>query len=145
MTRALLLAVTALAFAGCGWISFQRPLSDDELRLERDVRSYYTEVAAAFATGNAQALTSLFDPSITEPMTRPDIAKWAEDFFAKHGRAGFKIVSLDFEQLAYERAVVDIRYRVTTPDGQGSFAGSEIDTLVKKNGRWYTARWEKTR
>lgn len=143
--RPALLAAAALALAGCGWISFQRPPTDDELRLEREVRGYYTQVGTAFAAGNAQALTSLFDPSITEPMTRPEIAKWAEEFFAKHGRAGFKIASIDFEQLAFERAVVTIRYRVTTPDGQGGFEGAEIDTLVKKNGRWYTARWEKLR
>ncbi len=142
--RGAALAVLALPLvAGCGMISFRKAPTDDELRLQREVRGYYTEVREAFATGNAQMLVSLFDTNITQPMTKPDIEKWAADFFGKHGRASFKITALDIEELAYERAVVSLRYRVETPDGQGGFAGSEIDTLIKRHGRWYTARWQK--
>jgi hypothetical protein len=143
--KALAPVAIAAALAACGWVSFQRPLTNDELRLEREVRSYYTEVRAAFATGNPQALSGLFDPEITDPMTRPDIEKWAADFFGKHGRGSFKISAFDFDELGFQRAVVRFHYRVDTPDGQGGFSGYERDTLVKKNGRWYTARWEKAK
>ena len=71
--------VTALLLSACGWVSFGRIVSDDELRLRSEVRSYYDEVARAFATGNAEALSRLYDPAIARPMTREQILAWGKD------------------------------------------------------------------
>ena len=138
-----LLGAALLATAGCGYVSFRKPMTDDELRLEREIRGYYAEIRAAFAAGNPQSLATLFDPNITSPMSRPEVERWAEKFFAEHGRAHFKIEGFSLDELAFERAVVTLRYRVDTPDGRGGFGGAERDTLVKKSGRWYTAAWER--
>jgi hypothetical protein len=135
--------LTSFLIGGCGWISFRKPPTDDELRVERELRLYYTEVKRSFAVGNPQALASLFDASITRPMSKPEIERWSEDFFKAHGRASFTIQKFELDELGADRAVVTIRYRVDTPDGKGSFAGVESDELVKRNGRWYIAGWEK--
>ena len=135
-------AATAL-LAGCGWISFRKPPTDDELRVERELRAYYTQVKSAFAVGNSQALAALFDTSITRPMTKPDIESWGEKFFGEHGRARFILRSFSLDEMGAGRAVTTIRYRVETPDGKGSFDGMERDELIKKGGRWYTVSWEK--
>jgi hypothetical protein len=136
-------ALIALCLAGCGWISFRKPPTDDELRVERELRLYYTEIKRSFAVGNSQALASLFDSSITRPMSKPEIERWGEDFFKAHGRASFTIQKFELDELGADRAAVTIRYRVDTPDGQGSFSGAETDELIKKSGRWYIAGWEK--
>jgi hypothetical protein len=139
----LLSLIAALSLAGCGWISFRKPPSDDETRLTREVKAFYTEIQRAFAVGNAQALTSLFDPSITRPMTKPEVQAWAETFFAAHGRARFKILSLTIEDIGFLRAVVTLKYQVEPADGKGGFGATEEDTLVKRTGHWYVASWEK--
>lgn len=141
--RALVVIAASLALGGCGWIGFRKHLTDDEIRLQREVRAYYAEVQRAFAAGNSQALSSLFDPSIVKPMTKKEVEAWAEKFFAENGRGHFKLLSLSLDDLGRERAVVTIRYEVTTPSGKGGFGGSEQDTLVKRSGRWYTAAWVK--
>lgn len=133
----------SVGLVGCGWISFRKPPSDDELRLSEEVRSYYTEVQRAFAAGNAQALSALFDAGIAWPMTKAQVEDWAETFFAEHGRAHFRILELTIDDLGLARAVVTLKYAVETPDGKGGFAGSERDTLVRRAGRWYTASWER--
>ena len=135
--------VTALLMSACGWVSFGRIVSNDELRLRAEVRSYYDEVARAFATGNAEALSRLYDPAIARPMTREQILAWGQDFFGKHGPASFKIDHVEYERLGYENAVVLLRYHVETADGQGGFGGTERDQLVKHGRRWIMASWEK--
>ena len=133
----------SVGLAGCGWVGFRKPLGDDELRLSSEVRAYYAEVQRAFAAGNAQALSALFDAGIVAPMTKPQVDAWAEKFFAEHGRARLRILALTIDDLGLQRAVVTLRYSVVTPDGKGGFAGAERDTLVRRAGRWYTAAWEK--
>ena len=39
----------ALALGGCGYVSFARRMSDQELLLRSDVRAYYSAVQLAFA------------------------------------------------------------------------------------------------
>ena len=140
--RALLL-LTAVVLASCGYVSFARKVSDDELRLRSDVRAYYDEVVQAFALGNADALTLLFDTTITKPMTREQISAWGKDFFVKHGPASFRVECVEYERLGYENAVVLLTYRVVTKDGQGDFGGTERDTLTKRGRRWVVTSWEK--
>lgn len=137
---ALVLAVLA---ASCGHVSFERKVTDDELRLRTEVREYYDEVARAFASGNAEALTRLFDAAVAKPMTRAQIQAWAEDFFGAHGPASFKVLKVEYERLGYESAVVVLTYRVQTKDGEGSFGGVERDELVKHGRRWAVTSWEK--
>ncbi len=132
-----------LLLSSCGYVSFGRTVSDDELRLRSSVRSYYDEVVQAFAAGNAEALTLLFDAAITKPMTREQIAAWGKDFFAKHGPASFKVKKVEHERLGYENAVVLLTYRVETKDGVGNFGGMERDYLTKRGRRWVITAWEK--
>lgn len=124
-------------------ISFRRPLSDDEIALEQEIRGYYGDVQAAFAVGNAETLALLFSASITHPMTQAQISDWAKDYFGRNGRARFKIVKAEIQELGRERAVVDLRYKVETSDHKEDFGGEEIDTLERRSGRWYIAGWEK--
>lgn len=140
--RALFLPALA-ALAACGYVSFGRTVSDDELRLRSSVRGYYDEVGRAFATANADALTLLFDAAITKPMTREAIATWGRTFFAQHGAATFKVLSVEYERLGYDNAVVLLDYRVTTKDGKGDFGGLERDYLTKRGRRWIITAWEK--
>ena len=137
------LLTLAAGLAGCGWIGFRKPPTDDELRLSSEVRSHYVEVQQAFASGNAQALAALFDAGLAAPMSKPQVEAWAERFFAEHGRARLRILSLEIDDLGLARAVVTLKYAVETPDGKGGFAGTERDTLVRRSGRWYMAAWEK--
>jgi len=139
----LLILAAAVLFSACGYVSFGRKVSDDELRLRTEVRAYYDEVAQAFASGNPEALTSLFDGAIAKPMTRDQIAAWGKDFFGKHGGARFKIESVEYERLGYQNAVVLLTYRVETSDGKGDFGGTERDYLVKRGRRWIMTSWEK--
>lgn len=141
--RQLLAALTCLTLSGCGWISFRKPPTDDEIRLRAELKSYYGDVQTAFAVGNAQGLAVLFDPSITTPMTKREIEAWGDKFFGEHGRASFKLEKFELDEMGAGRAVATIRYSVTTPTGKGSFGGTERDELVKKNGRWYVSAWEK--
>lgn len=143
MRRTIAACAALLLLSGCRYVSFARPRSDDELRLEREVRAYYNEVRLAFAAGNSQALSSLFDPNITKPMTKAQVDAWADKFFNEHGRARFRIKHFELEELGFERAVVLLEYAVEPSSGHGGFGGSERDTLVKRGGRWYTASWEK--
>ncbi len=143
--RAAALAVAAL-LAGCArfQVGFGRRVSDEEFVLRSEIGAYYQEVGAAFASGSADALTGLFDPGISKPMTRVQIRAWAADFFEKHGPARFEVEKLDFERAGHESAVVELTYRVTTRDGDGSFGGTERDRLVKRGRRWSVASWEKS-
>ena len=136
-------AILVLFVSGCGFISFRKPRTDDELRVERELRLYYTEIKSSFAVGNSQSLASLFDSNITRPMSKPEIEKWAEDFFKAHGRASFTIQKFELDELGADRASVTIHYRVEPQDGKGAFGGAETDELIKKGGRWYIAGWEK--
>lgn len=135
--------IASVLVASCGYVSFGRKVSDDELRLRGEVRAYYDEAALAFAAGNAEALALLFDAAIAEPMTREQIAAWAKGFFAEHGPAKFKVESVEFERLGYENAVVLLTYRIETKDGRGDLAGSERDYLAKRGRRWIVTSWEK--
>ena len=143
---AALLLTAALAAGGCSSfsLSFARPISDEELILREQIRSYYDEAAAAFAAGNADALAGLYDAGIARPMTQDKIRAWGKDFFDKHGPASFKLVKIDYERVGHVSAVVTIVYRVQTRDGEGSFGGTERDELVQRTGRrWYVTGWDK--
>jgi len=135
--------IAAVLLSACGYVSFGRTVSDDELRLRSSVRAYYDEVVRAFAAGNPESLTMLFDAAIAKPMTREQISAWGKDFFAKHGPASFKVVRVEYERLGYENAVVLLTYRVETRDGKGNFGGTERDTLAKRGRRWVVTSWEK--
>jgi len=139
----ILLLMAAVLTASCGFVSFGRQVSNDELRLRASVRAYYDEVAQAFAAGNHESLALLFDAAIAKPMTREQISAWGKDFFAKHGPAGFKVEKVEFERLGFENAVVLLTYRVETTDGKGSFGGVERDVLTKRGKRWVVMSWEK--
>lgn len=132
-----------LLLSSCAYVSFGRKVSDDEMRLRDSVRGYYDEVIMAFAAGNPDALTALFDGAIAKPMTKPQIQAWGTKFFGEHGPARFKIVAIEFERLGYENAEVLLTYRVETKDGKGSFGGTERDYLVKRGKRWIMTAWEK--
>ncbi len=141
MRRALLLVL--LAVGACVRLDLGRRVSDDELRLRRELEGYYVDAAAAFATGSPEALAALYDSSISKPMTLDAIRKWGVEFFGKHGPARFKVEKLEFDRLGYENAVVTLTYRVETKTGEGSFGGVERDEFVKKKGRWLMTAWEK--
>lgn len=140
--RLLTLLAAACLASGCVRLSFARG-DDDERRLRAEVHAYYAEVSAAFATGSADALAARFDPAIAKPMTHAQIRDWGDEFFGEHGPASFKAEALDFESLGYREAVAVLTYRVKTRTGKGDFGGRERDFLVKKNGRWMVAAWEK--
>ncbi|MFI5363882.1 MAG: hypothetical protein ACHQ49_18115 [Elusimicrobiota bacterium] len=134
----------AALLGGCTYVSFSRNVSDEELILRDGIRSYYDEVGAAFAAGNADMLAGLYDSAIARPMTQDKILAWGKDFFAKHGPASFKLVKLDYEQVGHVTSVVTITYRVETRDGAGSFGGTERDQLVQRTGRhWFITAWDK--
>lgn len=141
----LLLPLAAAGFlGGCVSLNFGRNVTDEELVLRQEIKSYYNEVGMAFAGGNAEALAGLYDAAIAKPMTKDQIRAWAADFFAKHGPAAFKLDKLEFEQVGHVSAVVTIVYRVETKDGAGSFGGTERDELAHRdNRRWYVTAWEK--
>ena len=143
MRRFCLLLALFSAAAGCRHLSFGRAVSDDELRLQAQIRAYYQEAARAFAAGDAAALTRLYDQAIGKPMTRDQIQAWGEKFFAEHGPASFSVKALEFERLGFQDAVVVLAYRVETKDGRGSFGGTERDVLAKKGKRWLMTSWEK--
>ena len=69
----LLAAGAALLLCGCIHVSFRRASTPEESVLEAEIRRYYWNVAAAFASGDADALAALFSPSITRPMTQSQI------------------------------------------------------------------------
>lgn len=136
--------LASLLLGGCGFaVDFGRKVSDEELILRGEIRSYYDEVAAAFAAGNADKLAGLFDPGIARPMTQEQIRAWGADFFKKHGPARFKVERIDFERAGHVSAAVALTYRVETRDGDGSFGGTERDELVKRGRRWSVTAWEK--
>ena len=144
LPRLLLLACAAGVLGGCVSLNFGRSVSEEELELRGEIKSYYSQVAMAFAGGNADALAGLFDAGIARPMTQEQIRSWAAGFFAKHGPASFKIDKIDFERVGHVSAVVTIAYRVETRDGQGSFGGTERDELAHRdNRRWYVTAWDK--
>ena len=144
MTRTAALCAAAAALLGaCVRLDFSRKISDEEYVLRTELRSYYDQVAAAFAGGNAEALAGLFDSAISRPMTREQVAAWGREFFGAHGPARFKVEALDYERVGHVSASVVLSYRVETRDGAGSFRGVERDELVKRRGRWYTASWER--
>lgn len=144
--RALLLAALALVPASCGWLSFEKRKTEQELALEQSVRGYYDEVTQAFASGDSERLASLFSPAIAKPMTREQIAAWGRDFFRDHGPARFTVEKLEFDALGPRRAEALLTYRVSTRTGQGSFGGRELDVLERtEGGRWRISEWEKLR
>ncbi len=129
--------------AGCGYISFSRTATTDEIVLQQELRNFYGELKGAFATGNADALAGLYDPSITHPMTQPEILAWGRKFFADNRTAHLRIEKTSVDELSYIRAVVTVSYKVETSRGKDDFSGSERDVLVKHRGRWYIASWDK--
>lgn len=135
--------ILAVLLGGCSYVSFRRPATQDELITRGEIKSFYERLTQAFAIGNPDALSSLFSPSITHPMTMEQIRAWSQKFFAEHGKAHFKIQKLDIESLSYINAVVVLTYRVDTPDGKGGFGATERDTLVRSHGQWYVASWDK--
>lgn len=135
----------ALASAcACGYVGFGRKVSTEEFVLQQEIRSFYNTLQQTFAAGNAQALASLFFPSITKPMTQKEILDWGEKFFLEHKNAHFRIDNMVFERLGPVEAVITITYRVETPDGKGDFGATERETLVQQKKRWYISAWEKT-
>ena len=132
-----------LVLGGCGYVSFRPPPTQDELITRGEIKSFYERLAQAFAIGNPDALSSLFSPSITHPMTMEQIRDWSRKFFAEHGKAHFKVLKLSIESLSYINAVVVLTYQVDTPDGKGSFGDTERDSLVRSHGQWYVASWDK--
>lgn len=143
-SRAVPVLLAAAMASACGIsFNFGRKVTDEELILRAEIRSYYDEVGTAFSAGNADRLAGLFEPGIGKPMTQPQIRAWGEDFFQKHGPAAFKVESIDYERVGHVSAVVTLRYRVETRDGDGSFGGLERDELVKRGRRWSIAAWEK--
>jgi hypothetical protein len=143
--RALVvLAAAAALLGGCISLNFGRPVTEEELILRDQIRSYYDIVATAFAGGNSDMLADLYDSGIARPMTQDQIRAWGKDFFAKHGPAGFKLLKIDFEQVGHVTSVVTITYRVETRDGVGSFGGTERDYLIQRAKRhWYVTAWDK--
>ncbi len=141
--RALLLALTASLLCGCIRVSFRRAETSEETALQAEVRRYYWQVAAAFAAGDADALAELFSPAITHPMTQTGIRDWARDFFAKNGRARFKVTELRFEELGFSRAVVTLKYRVEPLKPEGAFGGVETDRLERRGGKWSVTAWDR--
>ena len=132
----------AVLLTSCGYVSFGRKVTDDELRLRADVRSYYDEVVTAFAAGNPDSLALLFDAEIAKPMTREKITAWGKDFFAKHGSAKFKVDRVKYERLGHVNAVVLLTYHVETADGTGNFADTERDYLARRGRSWVITSWE---
>lgn len=141
--RLALLSGLVVAGVACVRLDMGRKLSDDEVRLRRELEAYYMEASAAFAAGSAEALAALYEPSISKPMTLRQIRDWGVKFFGEHGPARFKVEKLEFDRLGYESAVVTLTYRVETKDGKGDFGGVEQDEFVKKKGRWLMTAWEK--
>ncbi len=140
----LSLAAAAALIGGCVSLDFGRPVTPEEFILRAQIRSYYDQIGAAFASGNADMLAGLYDAGIARPMTQDKIRAWGKDFFDKHGPATFKVVKVDYERVGHVSAVVTIAYRVETRDGQGSFDGAERDELVQRAGRrWYVTAWDK--
>lgn len=141
--RGTLLTASILLLAGCGLVKIgpAKPLRQSVA--EQELRDYYAQVQLAFARADEGALTELFDPSITKPMTRAQIRAWAKEFFTKNGRSRFIIEDLELVDLGPGRAVARLKYRVVTPGGKGDFAGAEMDVLEKKAGRWRITGWEK--
>lgn len=143
VTRRALLLASSLALGGCGFVSFQRPRTDQELILRGQVRYFYSQIQLAFAEGNPDALTVLFSPSITRPMSYAEVQAWARRFFSENKTARFRILRLEIEQLGPVQAVVLLTYKVQTPDGKGDFGGTERDTLSQSGGRWSIVAWDK--
>ena len=143
MRRAACLGLGALLLGGCIRLSFRRAETPEETALQAEVRRYYWGVAAAFASGDADALAELFSPSITHPMTQSQIRDWAREFFAKNGRARFHVDELRFDELGYSRAVVTFKYRVEPLKPEGSFGGIETDRLDRRRGRWSVTAWDR--
>lgn len=136
-------ALLTLLTGGCGYINFNKPMSNEEIVLRSEIRGYYEDVAQAFAGGNADALADLYDESIADPMTREQIRVWARKFFKAHGPAQFKAMTIDIDSIGHVSAVLVLTYRVDTRDGAGSFHGAERDHLLKHGRRWYVSSWEK--
>ncbi|OGR82191.1 MAG: hypothetical protein A3J74_01310 [Elusimicrobia bacterium RIFCSPHIGHO2_02_FULL_57_9] len=137
------LLLLAGGMGACGYVGFGRKVTLEEIALQQEVRSFYNDLQATFAAGNPQALAALFSPSITKPMTHKEILAWGEKFFGEQKNAHFRIDKLGFERLGAVEAVVTLTYRVETPGGKGDFGGTERDSLIQKNKRWYISAWEK--
>lgn len=114
-----------------------------EYAARQEIKAYFEEIKAAFASQNPENLAALFDPSITRPMTFPDIFLWARKFFGENQAVTFHLDKMDFQDLGPDRATVKVAYRVTTRGGKGDFSGTEIDILEKKAGWWRITSWEK--
>lgn len=144
--RTAALAALAALLSACGFtLDFGRKVLPEEQILRDEIRDYYGEASAAFAGGNPDMLAALYDPAITKPMTKEQIRAWGEDFFKKHGPAGFKVLKLDFERLGHESAVVILTYKVETRDGKGDFGGTERDEFVKRGRKWSMTAWAEVR
>ncbi len=132
----------ASSLAGCG-VSFERRTLPVEEAMKAELRVYYSKVQDVFKDEDADALASLFDPAITQPMTHEQILDWGRKFFAQYQGVRFHVERLIFEDLGPGAAAVKLAYRVTTLGGKGDFGGVERDTLAKVGGRWRMTAWEK--
>jgi hypothetical protein len=141
-TAVLVLIISTLV-SGCGYISFARPVTQDETIVQEEIKGFYNKVQEAFATGNPDALTSLFSPSITHPMTHDQIAAWAQKFFADNKNGHFRILKFSIDGFSYINATVTLTYKVETPGQTGDFGATERNTLVKDHGQWYIMSWDK--
>ena len=103
----------------------------------------YDEVGTAFATANADSLTSLYSSSIAHPMTQDQIRSWGKKFFTENGPSHFKLRKIEFEQLSFIHAVVVVTYAVETKGARGDFSGVERDELARHGGRWFVTSWDK--
>lgn len=135
--------LSVIFFVGCGYVSFARKQTTDEVVLRQELVAYYADVQSAFAAGNAQRLASLYDPAIAKPLTRAEVEAWATKFFAEHGRASFHVKKMEIEQMGFQDAVVILDYAVETPSGKGGFTGLERDSLSKHGAHWSVKGWEK--
>lgn len=115
----------------------------EEYAIEEEVKSYYEEFKGVFAAQNAGALTELFDSGISKPMTLPQIRAWAEKFFSENKGVDFHVERIEFLGIGLEKADIRLTYHVTTVGGKGDFGGVELDTLVKRGGKWRISAWEK--
>lgn len=140
---AAVLLILSQLVCGCGYISFARPVTQDETIVQEEIKGFYNKIQEAFASGNADSLTGLFAPSITHPMTHDQIGAWAQKFFTDNKNGHFRIDKFSIDNFSYINATVTITYKVETPDQKGDFGGAERDTLMKDHGQWYVAAWDK--
>ncbi len=150
---AILVGAASLALFSCSFVtdlthefsfSFSKPLTPNQFALQQGIENfYYEEVDSAFFSGNAEAFSYLYLPSISKPMDWNHIRAWAQKFFKEHPSSHFVVKNIFIDQMSYIHAVVRVKYEVITAGGEGSFSGYERDVLVHQKNGWFIASWEK--